>query len=460
MISAREKGLFQILVGMQIALILVLYVVCTFLILGLIFGQEISIHAYSKYAILIVISLVLEATFRPGALRLTPGRVRRLAAAVSRRQWVWMVASVTAFLVFSKDQRMSRVFLGTFAMSSIFVLYMSNRYMIRMLGSLGLKHLKQWRLRTIVLGPKNWCESILPEIEDLQSMLELRRVEWTDRAEGEPADDYSELVQQEPIDLLVMPPRHLPNATVINLLRQGDRLGFRCWLPIELTRTYGRRFDLQRAGRLDVLSPPVEPLENTSNQFIKRAFDMIFASAVVATVIPPLCLMVWVIHRRYSPGPLFFKQDRVGKNGMTFKVLKFRTLHVDNGDESKQVTQGDSRIFKGGKFLRKSSLDEIPQFINVLLGDMSVVGPRPHMEAHDHEFRRIFERYGVRRYVKPGVTGLAQVKGYRGEVRRSQDLRHRARLDNFYVTHWDLEMDIRIVAATAFSMVKPPKTAY
>jgi putative colanic acid biosynthesis UDP-glucose lipid carrier transferase len=91
---------------------------------------------------------------------------------------------------------------------------------------------------------------------------------------------------------------------------------------------------------------------------------------------------------------------------------------------------------------------------------MSVVGPRPHMEEHDFEFRQIFERYGVRRYVKPGVTGLAQVKGYRGEIRRARDLRHRARLDNFYVTHWDLGLDVRIVVATAGSMVKPPKTAY
>ena len=458
MISAREKGLFQLLVGLQIAIILILYATCVVGILGVLYGGDVSVHAYSKYAIVIMVAMVLEATFRPGALRLTPGRVRRLAAAVSRRQWVWTLASLTVLLVFSKDQRISRGFLAAFSVFSLIVLYLTNRYLIRFMGSLGLKHLRQWRLRTIVLGPKAWCESVLPEIKDLKSMLELRRVEWTD--DGPEDADYSKLVEQEPIDLLVIPARHLPNATVISLLRQGDRLGFRCWLPLELTRTFGRRFDLQRAGYLDVLTPPVEPLENTSNQFIKRLFDMAFSSLVVVTVLPPISVMVWLIHRIYSPGPLFFRQDRVGKNGMTFKVLKFRSLHVENKNEAKQVTAGDSRIFKGGRFLRKSSLDEIPQFLNVLIGDMSVVGPRPHMEVHDLEFRQIFERYGVRRYVKPGVTGLAQVKGYRGEVRRSKDLRHRARLDNFYVTHWDLGLDCRIVMMTALTMIKPPKTAY
>lgn len=147
-------------------------------------------------------------------------------------------------------------------------------------------------------------------------------------------------------------------------------------------------------------------------------------------------------------------------NGQPFKVFKFRTLNVENGNEAKQVTKTDDRIFKGGRFLRRSSLDELPQFFNVLLGDMSVVGPRPHMESHDLEFREFFERYGVRRYVKPGVTGLAQVKGYRGEVRHSRDLRNRARLDSFYVTHWDMLMDLKIVASTAASVVNPPRTAY
>lgn len=459
MISAREKGLFQLLVSMQIMAILASYCIVFVIILWFIYNQNPSLHAYSKYAIVAMVAMILEATFRPGALRPTPGRIKRLAAAISRRQWVWMLASMTALLVFSKDQRISRTFLATFALIALFTLYLTNRYFIIFVGSLGFKHAQRWRLRTLVLGPRTWCESVIPEIDDLSSMLEVRRVRWTDQ-DRDIETDYAELIREEPIDLLVMPPRHLPDATVMDLLRQGDRMGFRCWMPLELTRAFGRRFDLQRAGRLDMLTPPVEPLENTSNQLTKRAFDIIISLMVVVSVLPFLCLIVSLIHRFYSPGPLFFKQDRVGKNGVTFKVIKFRTLHPQNENEARQVSKGDSRVFKGGRFLRKSSLDELPQFINVLFGDMSVVGPRPHMEKHDEEFREIFERYGFRRYVKPGVTGLAQIRGYRGEIRRPKDLRHRARLDNFYITHWDFGMDFRIVAMTGLIILKPPKTAY
>lgn len=459
MISAREKGFFQLLITAQIAVMSFLYWICYGLIFWGLKEGHTSAQTYTKYWLVVMVAMIFEALSRPGAMRPTPGRMKRMASSVSRRQWVWILASLTGLLVFSQDLRISRIFLATFAILSLTALYLTNRFLIRGLASVCSNKISHLRLRTVVLGPDHWCESIIPEIKTIHTMLDITRVVTTNDQERS-TRDYARLVEENPIDLLIMPPRHLPDATVISLLRQGDRLGFRCWLPVELTRTYGRRFDLQKVGCLDVLSPPVEPLENTSNQFVKRLFDIGFSAVAVATLLPPLCLLVWLIHRRYSPGPLLFKQSRVGQNGLPFQVYKFRTMHVDNPDEAVQAKKGDSRIFKGGNFLRKSSIDEMPQFFNVLLGDMSVVGPRPHMEKHDNEFREIFEKYGLRRYVKPGVTGLAQVKGFRGEICKPQDLRNRARLDNFYVTHWDVSLDVGIVAMTGFSMIKPPKTAY
>jgi exopolysaccharide biosynthesis polyprenyl glycosylphosphotransferase len=459
MISAREKGFFQILVSLQMAIITMVYWVC-FVAVFLVLTRNIpDFLPYAKYWLVALVTMAFEALTRPPSLRPTPGRMRHIALSVSRRQWVWMLASMTILQVFSRDLAISRLFLGVFAGVALFALFASNRFLIRWFSTFCAAQFSRLRLRTLILGPEHWCKSIIPEIKTIHSMLEILRVEATDHQERSPAD-YAALVAEQPIDLLIMPPRHLPDATVIDLLRHGDKLGFRCWLPIELTRTYGRRFELQKVGCLDVLSPPVEPLENTSNQFIKRLFDIVFASLVAVTLLPVLCLVVSVIHRLYSPGPLLFKQNRVGRNGLPFQVYKFRSMHVKNPDETQQATKGDIRVFKGGSFLRKSSIDEMPQFLNVLMGDMSVVGPRPHMEQHDFEFREIFERYGVRRYVKPGVTGLAQVKGFRGEICRPQDLRNRARLDNFYVTHWDVAMDLGIVAMTGISMIKPPKTAY
>ena len=458
MISSREKGFFQLLVSLQIALISLLFWVWYSILFHGLYGGAPSLASYTKYSIVIFMGLILEAVSRPSALLLSPGRVKKLASPVTRRQCMWMVVSIMMVLVLSKDLTISRIFLGGLVVSSYVVFFLTNRFIVRWMSNFDCKNISKWKLRTIVLGPKEWCDSVLPELIIDKGMLDLKRVVCTD---GDcPTEDYIRLVSSQPIDMLVMTPRHLPDDTVIRLLREGDRLGFRCWLPIELTRRYGRRFNLQRAGRLDVLSPPIEPLENISNQVVKRAADICFSLFMIVTVVPPLCLLVWTIHRMYSPGPLFFKQDRAGKNGKSFQVYKFRTLNVDNGDETQQVTKHDTRIFKGGRMLRKLSIDEMPQFFNVLLGAMSVVGPRPHMEQHDEKFRELFERYGVRRYVKPGFTGLAQIKGFRGEVHRPLDLRHRARLDNFYVTNWAMSMDIKIVAMTAFSMIKPPKSAY
>lgn len=459
MISAREKGFFQILVTLQMAIISGVYWLSFAISFFVVERGVPDLLSYAKYWLVALVTMALEALSRPNHLRPTPGRMRHIALSVARRQWVWMLSSMTVLLVFSRDLEISRGFIGVFSVLALMALFASNRFLIRWLSTFCASQFTRLRLRTLILGPEHWCESIIPEIKTIHSMLDITRVEATDKRERTTAE-YADLVAEQPIDLLIMPPRHLPDATVIDLLRFGDKFGFRCWLPVELTRTYGRRFELQKVGCLDVLSPPVEPLENTSNQFIKRLFDVAFASLVVVTILPVLCLLVSLIHRRYSPGPLLFKQSRVGRNGLPFQVYKFRSMHVKNPDETQQATKGDLRIFKGGQFLRKSSIDEMPQFLNVLMGDMSVVGPRPHMEQHDFEFREIFERYGVRRYVKPGVTGLAQVKGFRGEICKPQDLRNRARLDNFYVTHWDVAMDLGIVAMTGISMIKPPKTAY
>jgi lipopolysaccharide/colanic/teichoic acid biosynthesis glycosyltransferase len=155
-----------------------------------------------------------------------------------------------------------------------------------------------------------------------------------------------------------------------------------------------------------------------------------------------------------------YRQPRVGENGRIFQILKFRSMHIVNDDEARQAGAGDARIYPGGGWLRRLSVDEFPQFINVLRGEMSVVGPRPHMIAHEKEFEQFHELYGSRRYVKPGVTGLAQVVGYRGEVKDSKDVRGRARYDLFYVKHWSLGLDIRLALQTLTVLVHPPARAY
>lgn len=458
MISAREKGFYQTIVALHLALVTVIYWL-SFAVIFTIHSDFPHFNAYIKYWLVAIVAMVFEALTRPPNLRQIPGRMKRIAWAVSRRQCIWILASITLLLVFSRDRTISRVFFANYSIICLFSLYWGNRHLITWLSQFSSHYFNRLRLRTFIIGPQAWCDQIVPEIQRLEKMLEIVKVQIID-GPTEESVDYSKLIESVAIDLLVLSPRHLPNETVMSLMRQGDRTGYRCWMPLELTRTYGRRFELQKIGGMDVLSPPSEPLENTSNQIIKRFFDLVFSAVVTVLVLPPLCLFVWLLHQRYSPGPLFFTQMRVGKNGVPFMLYKFRSLHPNHGDEARQVSKGDNRVFKGGNFLRKSSIDEMPQFFNVLKGEMSVVGPRPHMDEHDSKFREIFERYGQRRYVKPGLTGLAQVSGCRGEIVRSVELRNRARLDNFYVTHWQFVLDLIIIMRTILGIIMPSKKAY
>ena len=202
-----------------------------------------------------------------------------------------------------------------------------------------------------------------------------------------------------------------------------------------------------------------EPLEDPLNRGIKRCMDVLIALPIVALVLPPLALLVWVVQRAQSPGPVLFAQPRSGRAGKVFSVLKFRTMRVSPGDEARQTSPGDFRIYPFGRFLRRASLDEIPQFINVLKGEMSVVGPRPHFVQHDDLFAGEVNEYRVRFLVKPGVTGLAQAHGLRGEMRTSESLQARLRLDLLYIHNWSVWLDIAIIARTIRQVVSPPPEA-
>lgn len=207
-----------------------------------------------------------------------------------------------------------------------------------------------------------------------------------------------------------------------------------------------------------------EPLQDPANRMLKRCVDIMIALPVVLFILPFLSIWVHIMQRWQAPGPLLYRQERGGLAGQAFPVLKFRTMYTDNGgerrvDEGRQATRGDPRIYPFGHFLRRTSLDEFPQFINVLRGHMSVVGPRPHLIAHDQEFSRYAELYRNRHFAKPGITGMAQHLGYRGEVSKPEDIQNRVRLDLEYIRNWSIWLDVGIVFKTTWHMVFPPPGA-
>jgi lipopolysaccharide/colanic/teichoic acid biosynthesis glycosyltransferase len=189
-------------------------------------------------------------------------------------------------------------------------------------------------------------------------------------------------------------------------------------------------------------------------------FDLFVACVAVFLVLPWLCVVVWVLHRLQSPGPLFFRQQRSGLAGQKFEIFKFRTMHMGTVDDSRQASEQDSRIFASGRWLRKTSLDELPQFLNVLFGEMSVVGPRPHLPEHNNRWARLLNAYNVRSVVKPGLTGLAQVRGMRGEAKSDEDIVRRIESDLEYIENYSPLVDVVIVAQTAWQVFFPQKTAY
>ena len=177
-------------------------------------------------------------------------------------------------------------------------------------------------------------------------------------------------------------------------------------------------------------------------------------------VFPVLTLVVFVAQRLQSPGPLFHVQKRAGMQNREFKIIKFRTMHSNNGEVARQASESDARVYALGKWFRKLSMDEVPQFWNVLRGDMSIVGPRPHLIEHNQQFSKFLANYHVRTFVKPGITGLAQVRGFRGEARNSADIENRVACDIEYLENWNLSLECAIILRTFAHLARPPRSAY
>lgn len=202
-------------------------------------------------------------------------------------------------------------------------------------------------------------------------------------------------------------------------------------------------------GQLDTISVFETPIGG-SKEFYKRSFDIVFSLAVLI-LLSPVFLAIALVIKLTSPGPVFFKQDRYGLDGKPIGVYKFRSMRVmENSEKVTQATKNDSRITPVGNFLRRTSLDELPQFFNVLIGNMSVVGPRPHAVAHNEEYRKLVDYYMLRHKVKPGITGWAQINGWRGETDTVDKMEKRIEYDLQYIRNWSLWWDIKIVFLTVF----------
>lgn len=229
------------------------------------------------------------------------------------------------------------------------------------------------------------------------------------------------------------------------------------YLP-QFSKYISRRFEVETFGTVPVMSIHPHPLQNPFNKAIKRGFDLL-VSSVVLLFSPIVFLPIAIGVKLSSPGPVFFRQERTGYRGKSFQCLKFRSMRVNDKSDSLQATKDDPRKTKFGNFIRKTSLDELPQFINVFKGDMSIVGPRPHMVQQTQEYSELIDKYMLRHTIKPGITGWAQVNGFRGPTDELWKMEKRVELDVWYAENWNFMLDIKIMFLTVFNAIRGEQNA-
>lgn len=250
------------------------------------------------------------------------------------------------------------------------------------------------------------------------------------------------------------------DGKILRMLNFAEKHMIRFYIVPEFYRNVKKSLVMEVMEYIPLLTVRREPLQAAYNRFLKRVFDVFFASLVLVTIYPVLYVIVGILIKMSSPGPVFFKQKRTGLYGQVFFCYKFRTMRVNDKADTMQALKNDPRKTRVGDFLRRTNLDEFPQFINVLKGEMSVVGPRPHMLKHTEQYSALIDRYMVRHLVKPGVTGWAQVTGYRGETRTLEQMEGRVKRDVWYIENWSFFLDLKIIVVTVLNMFRGEKNAY
>jgi putative colanic acid biosynthesis UDP-glucose lipid carrier transferase len=217
---------------------------------------------------------------------------------------------------------------------------------------------------------------------------------------------------------------------------------------------------VQNFDHIPVIAVRAEPLESMLNRMVKRFFDFAFSCFVIVFILSWLFPILAIIIKMQSKGPVLFVQLRSGRDNLPFKCYKFRSMRMNNDSDKVQATRGDKRVTKIGAFMRKTSIDELPQFFNVLMGEMSIVGPRPHMISHTEEYSKLIDQFMVRHFMKPGITGWAQVKGLRGETKTTEAMMERVEADVWYLESWSFLLDLKIIFLTVWNSVRGESNAF
>jgi putative colanic acid biosynthesis UDP-glucose lipid carrier transferase len=364
-------------------------------------------------------------------------------------------AYIGYFLKFSEPSLILKfvsIALGLIAFEKLFVYYFLRRFRVVYGGN--------FRKVVIVGEEKNTSELAHFFNDNPNYGYKLVKVFDLKTSKKQEIKECQDFVLENKIDEIYCALSDLSNTDVNNFIDFTDNnLKTLKFLPDEKEVT-ARNLKLDYYGYIPIVSLRNIPLDITANKVIKRTFDILFSVIIIVGILSWLIPILAFFIKSESKGPIFFKQKRNGLNYHEFDCFKFRSMTVNEVADVEQVSKNDPRITKIGRFIRKTSIDELPQFFNVFLGDMSVVGPRPHMVSHTEMYAKKVDKFMVRHFIKPGITGLAQTNGYRGEVESEKDIVNRVKYDIFYLENWSLLLDIKIVFLTVLNAVKGEDKAY
>jgi len=464
MVTQRTEGLYRLFLFCQIVIVAGLFWLGVWIMVSFYSpSAELTWRRYGIYCGMLVLGMLLEAFTRSKNYFLQNELLR--PHRLSLRQTVASVGLLVVYLIATKDAFISRVFFFNFVPWLYVSLLFSHYY----LPSILARGIFRREDKTLLVGSSQRAAQ-LSEWLQRKSEIGLRAVglvceENIDRTQdgipvlGKP-DEIEKVLRDHEIAQVILLEFPLFANAYQNVIHTCDQLGIRLLILSDLEEKLKHSVTHFEDGGFRFIGLREEPLENPLNRFFKRAIDFAIAIPIMVFVFPILTLVVFVSQKFQSPGPLFHVQRRAGLQNRQFVIYKFRTMHSHNGELARQASMMDERIYPLGKWFRKLSIDEVPQFWNVLRGDMSIVGPRPHLIEHNQQFSRYMANYHVRTFVKPGITGLAQVRGFRGEARNGADIANRVACDIEYLENWNLSLELAIIMRTFLHLLKPPQTAY
>ena len=375
------------------------------------------------------------------------------------RQMVFFALILYAFIGVFKQPNISRLALGNYFFA-VFILITFFKFFSYFLLSKYRIHLGGNLRNVIVIGKNEKTRQLINIFNTRHEFGYKFKKQFCANDANFSLEECFSFIKENNIDEIYSSVAELSNKQINKLIDFADNnLRELKFIP-DNKDIYSKKLKYEYYGYIPILTLRNIPLGDPINKFTKRLLDILFSSAVIIFLLSWLTPIVAILIKLESKGPVFFKQSRNGFNYKEFDCYKFRSMTPNKDAHLYQATRGDQRVTKIGKFIRKTSIDELPQFYNVLFGDMSIVGPRPHMVSHTNMYAKRIDKFMVRHFVKPGITGLAQTSGFRGEVETDKDIIGRVKYDIFYIENWSLLLDFKIIFQTFLDALKGDDKAY